>query len=51
VKDVTSVILRYVDTSNWKVESIGKTWRSFHEDIVVRETANCSNRNGLESLE
>lgn len=51
VKDVTSVILRCVDTSNWKVEIICKIWRSSHEKIFVRKTAHCCDRNRLESLE
>jgi hypothetical protein len=51
VEDVTSVILRCVDTSNWKVEGICKIWRSFHLEIFVRKTAHCGDRNRLESLE
>jgi hypothetical protein len=51
VEDITSVILRCVDTSIWKVEVICKTWTSFHLEIFVRKTAHCGDRNRLESLE
>ena len=51
VKDVKSVIIRRVDTSNRKVVGICKIWSSFHEEIFVRKTAHCGNRNRLESLE
>jgi len=51
VEDVTSVILRYVDASNWKVKDICKIWRSVHLEIFVRKTAHCGDRNRLECLE
>ena len=50
-EDVTSVILRCVDNSNWKVEGICNIWRSFHLEIFVRKTAHSGDRNRLESLE
>ena len=50
VEDVRSVILRFVDTSNCKVEGICKIWRSFPLEIFVRKTAHCVDRNHLESL-
>lgn len=51
LEDVTSVILRCVDASNWKVEGICKIWRSFHLELLVRKTAHCDDRNRLEILE
>jgi len=51
VEDFRSVILRFVDTSNWKVEAICKICSSFPLEIFVRKTAHCGDRNRVESLE